>query len=263
MNIKKSYRLLHQTLNSSCGNFYYVDALHTGKDSEIILGASCARCKLLKVKILDNLGMQDMVDFLTYEICQPVIPRGIISDRGANLIGQDVKDRISSLNQGLNRFKFYNFMNESYEEGAERDLDAEHKRESERWRKEVLERKENTTKDAAFRQGVELQKMLKMAAESRQQKYKPTQADDIRRRIGRGEREAEIPPQFTLYTPPPYSSNMMTGVERLWQTIGNIVKKLMSQHDLNWREVFKIAVSLYNAAAVSYTHLTLPTKRIV
>ena len=68
MNIKKSYRLLHQTLTSSCGNFWYVDALHSGKDSEIILGASCAKCKLLKIKILDQLKMQDMVDFLVYEL---------------------------------------------------------------------------------------------------------------------------------------------------------------------------------------------------
>ena len=70
--------------------------------------------------------MQDMVDFLIYDICQPVIPRGVISDRGSNLIGQDVKDRVSSLNQGLNRFKFYNFMNEYFEEDMEPDLNAEH-----------------------------------------------------------------------------------------------------------------------------------------
>ena len=129
------------------------------------------------------------------------------------------------------------------------DLNKEHRLEGERWRKEVEERKKNNTKNTTFKPGIELQNMLQMAAKSRQQKYKPIQEDDIRRRIGEGEREAEIPPGFTTYNPPPYSSHMLTGIERLWQTISNIVKKLMSQHGLEWIEVFKMAVTLYNTSA--------------
>ena len=99
--------------------------MHVTKGEDLILRASCAKCKLLKVKILKTVTMKDMVDFLFYDICCLIILRGIITDRASNLIGSEVKERISSLNQGLNRFKFYKYLGECFEEDMEPDLNKD------------------------------------------------------------------------------------------------------------------------------------------
>ena len=47
----------------------------------------------------------------------------------------------------------------------------------------------------------------------------------------------------------------------VWLSIGALVSLVLEAVYLNW--LWVVAALLFNAVAVSYTHLTLPTKRIV
>ena len=50
-------------------------------------------------------------------------------------------------------------------------------------------------------------------------------------------------------------------LERTWNSLQQVMKK--GALDEMTKELIYIAVSITNSCAVSYTHLTLPTKRIV
>ena len=133
--------MLHSALSSDFGQFWYIDNFIPGQGEAQVLGGSCSKCKLLKVRIVEEMSQQVLIDFLLYDLATPVIPRGIISDNARELIGTEVRKAIKKLNQGLKKFKFIELMGNNFiveYEGTKREEDFA---EEERFRRKQNDRK--------------------------------------------------------------------------------------------------------------------------
>ena len=173
LNVTKGFALLHQTLQSDCGQFYYIDVMHASAKDELIIGASCARCKLLKVKIVKSVDMQSVIDFITYDLSFPVIPQGIISDNASNIIGSQVKENIRAINQGLARYQFHKILGD-YEDGDFGMIQDNIGHFNKERAKKRQTRRDTLTASKEEKLGQELQVVMKTAMDRKcYGKYKP------------------------------------------------------------------------------------------